>query len=395
MMSLSIEKGTLNSKVNLPSSKSYANRALILAAIINKPIAIENLSHATDVTNLILCLKKIGLTIKNDNGILRVSNSFPACELQGAELDVGDGGTTARFLAALLLLGKSPYTLKLGKRLKDRPWNEFIDLATSLGAKAELTGDLLKLQGPLILPLELKIDCSKTTQFASAFQLIAFDKSIKVIPVNLKSSISYWQMTEKIMSDMKKEEIYQVPLDWSSASYPLAFGALNQEIIFPGLKPDSFQADGKFLEILKKFHAISFSIDGSIQVVPHRSSEALNYDVSDALDLVPALAFLLCHIPGRHQLTGIGNLIYKESDRLNEVISLLKIFEKHAFTDGASLWIEGNESRINKRIDLKLVDDHRIIMTGALFLLHHAGGTIEPSEAVKKSYPDFFKIIKS
>jgi 5-enolpyruvylshikimate-3-phosphate synthase len=44
-------------------------------------------------------------------------------------------------------------------------------------------------------------------------------------------------------------------------------------------------------------------------------------------------------------------------------------------------------------VDLDLPDDHRMVMTGTLFLLYHNGGTIRPAEAVNKSYPSFFEII--
>lgn len=394
MKSLKVNKGLLNSEVHLPSSKSYANRVLILAAVLPESPAIHQLPKASDVTNLLNCLEAVGLKIEHRNDVVKFTNTFPACESTAKELDVGDGGTTARFLATMLLLGKQSYTLKLGKRLKDRPWKEFLALAIDLGAKAELNEDKLTIQGPIKLPAVLEIDCSKTTQFATAFQLIASDSKTKIVPLNLKSSVSYWQMTEKLLKDMKGMDHYIVPLDWSSASYPLAFGALNQTIKFPGLLDDENQADSKFLQILKMFDAISEAGDGSIIVNPVKKQLSVNYDVSDALDLVPALSFFLSHIPGTHKLTGIQNLIHKESDRLSEVIKLLEIFGKKAASDGKTLIINGNASLINERKDLIMADDHRMVMTASLFLLHHQGGTVSPADAVDKSFPDFFELIR-
>lgn len=391
--SSSIKKGLLTSRVTLPSSKSYANRALIIAATSKGSQTLKNLPTATDVTNLLACFKKIGLELHSDSGSFEIRNCFPACEIKGKSLDVGDGGTTARFLAAMLLLGKETYKLKLGKRLKDRPWQEFIDIAKSLGGNAQLIDDELIIKGPVKLPGTLKIDCSKTTQFATAFQLIA--NNTKVIPVNLKSSISYWQMTEQLIHKMKDVDSYSIPLDWSSASYPMAFGALNQKIEFPGLIVDAYQADSKFLDILKRFEAIDTSDDGSVIVNKFKKAFSVNFDVSDALDLVPALAFFLAHVPGDHQLSGIKNLTHKESNRLSEVINLLSQFEKESSTDGDVLFITGDDKVMNQNVDLKLVDDHRMVMTGALFLLHHGGGTIHPAHAVDKSYPGFFNLIET
>lgn len=391
MQSLSVNKGLLKSSIEIPASKSYANRALVIAAIIKDSPKIFNLPESTDVLNLIKALKQVGLKTKEDDGF-QFLNSFPACEISDQVIEIGDGGTTARFISAMLLLGKKQYTLKLGGRLKDRPWDEFITLARSLGAQADLTDGELKIKGPARFPEKLNIDCSRTTQFATAFSLISPASHCSIHPVNMTSSQSYWRMTEKIIEEFQNSHSYYVPRDWSSASYPLAFGALNQEIKFPGLLYDSFQADAKFFNILKDLGCVNESDDGII-VSRISSSKDLTIEVSDCLDLVPTLGYFLAHLGGKHVLSGIENLAHKESDRLSEVISLLKVFERKAIVQDGKLIIEGKNTRINRPVDLVLPDDHRMVMACTLFLLHHEGGSVSPKEAVKKSYPDFFSII--
>jgi 3-phosphoshikimate 1-carboxyvinyltransferase len=394
MQTLKISKGLLKPKVIIPPSKSYANRSLILAAISEHSPIITNLPKASDVTNLLSSLREIGLNIiENEKGI-SFKNSFPACEMENVkEIMIGEGGTTARFLAVMLLLGKKKYTLKLGKRLKERPWDEFISLATSLGARVELTDDLLSIQGPVKLTSELEVDCSKTTQFASAFELISTVTKTKIIPINLSSSQSYLSMTAKLRNEFKELEVYKIPSDWSSVSYPMAFAALNQRMEFPDLEYDSVQADAKFFNILKDHNCLITSSE-VLTVEPAKPSGSFTFNVSDSLDLVPALSYYLAHIEGRHCLSGIANLVHKESNRLDEVIKLLDLFHRKAFTDGVNLIIEGKTDRLNEEVNLIMPDDHRMVMTGTLFLLHHGGGTIAPAESVYKSYPDFFNIIK-
>jgi 3-phosphoshikimate 1-carboxyvinyltransferase len=393
MTTLKISKGNLPSEVFLPSSKSYANRMLILASLRSEEILLRGLPESTDVTFLVSALKKIGIGFEWQKNLLKVSDSFPRCESDGCEIDVGEGGTTARFLAGLLLLGKKPYTLILGDRLKERPWQEFIDFVTQHGGWADLRGNRLALQGPLNLPNVVEIDCARTTQFASAIQLAFSHKGIKVIPIKMESSQSYWEMTEDLIKTMQSGQNFNVPLDWSSASYPLAFGALNYPIFFPGLKFDSFQADAKFFHILKQFSAIEELQDG-LRVLPVLHHQSVKVNVDDCLDLVPALAFFLAHIKGKHELVGIRNLVFKESDRLKEVKRLLDCFGRFNETVGDSLIIEGSPELMNQSVNLVLPDDHRMVMTGALFLLHHSGGVIGPAEAVKKSYPNFFDLFK-
>lgn len=393
MQSLQLHKGKLKEKVSVPSSKSYANRALILASLTYPSPKLKDLPVATDVTMLLACLTMIGLKIQASCGEVQFLNSFPACELKHPpEIGVGEGGTTARFLAGMLLLGRSEYSLILGERLKERPWQEFIDFAHKYGAKASLAGNKLTLQGPISLPEEIEVDCAKTTQFATAFQLLSIVTKSHVRPVNLYSSQSYWEMTEKLVAEFSALSDYSIPRDWSSASYPMAFASLNQKINFPGLFPDRYQADSKFFDLLKEFSCVEIAQDG-IVVKMIQQHHSVKMDVSDCLDLVPTLVYFLSHVEGQHELSGVENLIHKESDRLSEVIKLANAFERKASTDGKKLIVEGRATRLNRVVDLKMPDDHRMVMAGSLFLLHHAGGTIGPKEAVSKSYPDFFDII--
>ncbi len=393
MKTLQNKKSSLLTSIKIPPSKSYANRVLILCALLKNSPVINNLPNASDVSNLLRCLEDMGLEFQSFGEGIKFSNSFPQCEKDGEVfLSVGEGGTTARFLSVMLLLGKQKYTLKLGHRLKDRPWSEFISLARSLGALAELNDDILTLKGPVIFPSLLEVDCSSTTQFASAFQLINHDSKTEIIPKNMKSSQSYWAMTNELQKKLKAMDHYEVPLDWSSASYPMAYAALNHKIVFPKLHHDEFQADSKMFDLLKSFHCVEENELG-ISVSPLKIHRNVDLDVSDCLDLVPTLTYFLGHIEGRHSLKGISNLIHKESNRLEEVIKLIKMFNRNAYSDGSTLWIEGSKERVPSEVDLILPDDHRMVMAGTLFQLHHSGGKITPADSVNKSFPGFFDII--
>lgn len=391
MTILQINKGQLPSEVIVPASKSYANRALILGAVKTSPVTLKFVPEATDVIHLVEALKKIGLDIHQSGQTIEIRNSFPAFERDGATIETGEGGTTARFLAAFLLLGSRPYTLVLGKRLKERPWDEFINTAKAAGASATLEGDKLHLQGPMKHPARLQIDCSRTTQFATAFDLILPDTTIETL--NLKSSQSYLMMNEPLKEHFRNQNVYTIPSDWSSAAYPMVFAALQQTIRFPGLTYDPFQADAKLLEVLNDLGAVETDESGLLVKKMIRPS-SVELAMNDCLDLFPAMAFLLSHIEGKHKLTGLENLVHKESDRLTEVTRLLNSFQRNCSYSQDVFTIEGH-SRPADQTELTLPDDHRIVMTGALFLRHHNGGKIGPSEAVTKSYPQFFSLMES
>lgn len=394
MQTLSIKKGQIKKEIRIPTSKSYANRALILASLYEDSVIIKDLPEATDVTILIDCLKKIGLNIRSQNVFLSVDSSFPECELPGpVDIDVGEGGTTARFLAAMLLLGKSEYRLRLGDRLKVRPWDDFISFSNKYGAKVRLDDDVLFVQGPIKLPKEIEVDCSKTTQFATAFELLSHCTGSKVTPVNMNSSQSYWAMNERIIQEISLTKTFEVPGDWSSASYPMAFAALNHSVIFPELRFDPLQADAKFFILLEQFNCLTAEGD-NLKVSPCEVEENIVLNVQDCLDLVPTLGYFFAHIPGVHRLRGIENLIHKESDRLQEVIKLLSAFSRHAYREENDLVIEGKKDICPEAKDLVMPNDHRMVMVATLFLLHHSGGTVTPQNAVLKSYPSFFEILE-
>ncbi len=392
MTSLLINKGSLKSSLEIPRSKSFANRALILGAISKNSKTIHHLPTSTDVIFLVEALKQVGLDIQSQGSTVFIKNSFPECETSAPSvIDVGEGGTTARFLASLLMKGSLPYVLKLGDRLKDRPWTAFIQLMSDLGGKVSLVGNLLHLQGPVILPTHLEVDCSHTTQFASGLQLAY--PATQILPYLMKTSQSYWDLTLELMKEVASQDNVNVPMDWSSASYPLAFAAINQELSLPGLAYDRFQADAKFLPLLRELGAIKEESGEGLRVRPLKKPQAIHLDVQDCLDLVPALGFFLAHIKGEHTLSGVANLVHKESDRLGEVIKLLAQFNRASEVKGDILTIVGSTEKITHKVNLTLPDDHRMVMAGTLFLLHHQGGEISPVEAVQKSYPHFFSLL--
>lgn len=78
----------------------------------------------------------------------------------------------------------------------------------------------------------------------------------------MRSSQSYWSMTNELQKKLKTMDRYEVPLDWSSASYPMAFAALNHKIVFPKLHYDTFQSDSKVFDLLKTFDCIEENESG-------------------------------------------------------------------------------------------------------------------------------------
>ena len=129
-------------KIEVPYSKSWANRILILAAIKSAVVKIQGTPDSSDVVNLVNSLKKIGLIIEESDQSLIVKNSFPNCEagLEVVYLETGDGGTTNRFILPLLALGKKKYRLQASGHMKSRPMDEILDVLQAHGVQIKKGG---------------------------------------------------------------------------------------------------------------------------------------------------------------------------------------------------------------------------------------------------------------
>lgn len=392
-----VSTNKLPAKIDVPTSKSYANRALILAAITEGPVKVSNISWAQDVIDMLDVLEKIGLKIERGSDFVIISNSFPACE-QFTEseltLNLGEGGTTSRFLVGLLSLGSHTYHLHAQNRMTTRPMYQLYNSIRKLGVEISVGKDSfpVTIKGPINYNQKIEIDCSETTQFYSSLLLISKKINLELTPINLNTSEGYVEITKKLISNVDNEFI--IPVDFSSASYPIAFASLNQELTITNcFEKDELQGDSQLLDVLGQAGvSLSFDIEG-LQVKPTNQLNAFEVDCKNCPDLVPTLCYLAAYANGTSQLSNIANLKHKESDRIKGIMEILKCFDvKCSYDDSLDeLMIEGalKDSKIR---EITTEHDHRMVMAAALFLKHNAGGEVSPSEATSKSYPGFFDI---
>jgi 3-phosphoshikimate 1-carboxyvinyltransferase len=382
----------LPSEINLPTSKSYANRYLILAARTPADVLINDLPSSDDVYYLIQALKKIGLIITGTSNLV-VKGSFPDCEQESSsaiEIDAGEGGTTSRFLCALLSLGKQVYKIKMKGLLPERPWQEFIDYFTQSGVKISLEKNELSIQGPIDFSKAPKqIDSSRSSQFASALALAFSQTSHNIEPIRLSSSEKYWEMTQACL---KESGSVNVAKDWSGASYPLALAViLNQKVFFRNLVPDALQADSFLCDWLISRKALKVQNDGVVSCELADTSP-FEVDLSQCLDLAPTMAYIASTFEGKSILRNLSGLRFKESDRLLQIIQLLDQFEAQYYLEGNDLHIIGGNIKKMSR-DITTEPDHRMVMSASLFLATYGGGTIDHEECVGKSFKNFFDFL--
>lgn len=400
------KKSIADGELDVPSSKSWANRMLILASLSRDEITLRNLPKSTDVINMIQALRKVGLEIEElGPGEVKVKNSFPECELESEKivsLETGDGGTTNRFLVPLLARGKNTYEIIPGGKLKERPQHELVDILKKLNVSVEegLASNpwWIRLKGPIESSLsKIEIDCKDSTQFASAALMALWNSGVEIEYKNLETSVRYLEMTEDLIKTFSSGETeFAVPIDFSSAGYPIALGCLFGKVKIKNFyEIDTFQADSKFIEILKSSGGRISENEGLL--IEKSDLLGASLDCSMFPDLVPTLAFVFAYARGETRLRNIEVLIHKESNRLEEILTLFKLFEiEHKYDEAKDeLLIVGRETTISHEVEYKAPDDHRMVMVGYLFMRFNAGGTLHNAVHVKKSFPNFFEVMES
>ncbi len=381
----------------MPSSKSISNRLLILREIAQNNLIINNLSAADDTK----ILDKILCQVRN-NSLLNI--------------DIGNAGTAFRFLTAYLSTTKGTFILNGSQRLQQRPIAPLVDSLKKLGAQIAYVNQNgfapLFIEGSELIGGAVDVDCSLSSQFATALMLIA-PKLYKGLDlqINNLTSAPYVEMTYKLLQqlqipiiqissnrykiehhDIKKQEI-TVESDWSSASFWYAFAtvAKNAKLSLSNLTKNSIQGDKILSEIYRDL-GIDTVFDGygaTIQKVSEPKIKFFTQNLKDYPDIAIPLIINLILLGVKFEISGLENLHHKESDRIIALSSELtkvgiKLIEKKY---GTLSW-EG-QLRINHKLNFDPHNDHRLAMAFAQFAMLKDIEIIN-AQCVSKSYPDFW-----
>jgi 3-phosphoshikimate 1-carboxyvinyltransferase len=382
--------------INLPSSKSIANRVLLIQKLCKESFKIKNLSTA------------------NDTDIFR-----EALALNSECIDIQDAGTACRFMVAYLSLQKGKYQLTGTERMQQRPIKPLVDALNSLGANIQY----LNQEG--FLPLvfnnsqinggEVSIDASTSSQYISALLMIA-PVLEGGLTIRFKEIVSrdYIEMTLEIMkhfgisfhaSDDKihipqqeyKAQNISIESDWSSASYIFSISALipNSRIQMNNLTVYSLQGDSVCSYISSLLGAETHLLGDNIAVRNElNESTFFEYDFKNCPDLVMTFAVLCALKNIKARFYNIDHLAHKESNRLLSLeMELAKINCSFTKSDNAWILIPSDFDK-SKTIDINTHNDHRIAMAFAPLALACYGVIFDDDTVVKKSFPNFWNEIE-
>src|SRR5205809_4557767 len=146
--------------ITVPGSKSITNRVLVLAALADGESVISGALWSEDTQVMVDCLQDLGFMVNVTpdpsepcNRTITVygrGGTIPpgGTESQPLELFVGNAGTAARFLAALVCLGAGCYRLHGVSRMHERPQSALFEALRQLGYRIDSPNDRL----PAIVP---------------------------------------------------------------------------------------------------------------------------------------------------------------------------------------------------------------------------------------------------
>ena len=375
-----------------PPSKSMAHRALICGALSEKSL-IQNLAPSKDITATLGALEALGAKIKRTENGIEIGSFDVFSPNENAVVFCNESGSTLRFLIPLCMLSGRKITLTGSERLFERPLGVYEEICHKNGISFEKTESSLTVCGKLKAgTYSVRGDVS--SQFISgllfALPLLEGDSSIEV--TGKFESESYIDLTLSALSDfgieIKRENNtfyikgngryqsceYIVEGDCSNAAFLEGFNLIGGNVSVEGLNPETLQGDRVYRDIYNGL------LKGE-----------KSFDLSDCPDLAP-VCFALAAAMGGAEFSGTKRLKIKESDRAEAMKGELKKFGIEVLVEENSVKIIGGElKKPNEPICSH--NDHRIVMALSL-LLSKTGGEIEGAQAVSKSYPDFFEVIK-
>ncbi len=405
-----IEK--VSGNVTVPGSKSYTNRALLIAALASGVSRLEKPLVSDDTKFMIQALNGFGIQVEEEPNAFIVSGKAGKLIVPTKDIFVGNAGTTMRFLTTFSALVKGKVRLDGDERMRERPLADLLECLGQMGVKAIPTYHNgcppIDIESEGVPGGTVKLAGDKSSQYLTSLLLSApyFQNDTNILIQGDLTSKSYADITLDIMQTFGvtvendsyqkfcvqqgqtyKAQTYQIEGDWSSASYFLAAAAVTGgDITLSGVNPNSVQGDAQFPDVLEKMGCEVKKSANSLQLKGN-PLRGITINMNNMPDAVQTLAVIALFAKGETVIEGVGNLRIKETNRIEALTNELGRL-------GAE--VEAGEDFIIVRpreyggTEIETYNDHRMAMSFAVAGLIIPGVKIKNPKCVEKSFPDFF-----
>lgn len=403
----------LDATVRIPGSKSYTQRAMVLAALSEGKSRLRDVLIAEDTRLLAEALRSLGADIRAEGRDMIVSGTGGRIT-PAREIHLGNNGTAMRLLAGVASLGEGRTVLKGDARLCERPMKPLLDALRDLGAMSQTEGGLgfppVTILGGGIRGGKTVLKDIESSQYVSSLLIAApfASRDVTLVLEGKIPSLPYVALTIETMGQFGVRVIqegpgrYVVPSgqkyragehsiegDASSASYFFAAALLKGRVRVENIDPQSRQGDIRFLEILELLGARIQKGDSHVSVTGAEMPPGeMTFDMGSMPDMVPTLAVLAAMRPGRTFIRNVAHLRLKECDRLAVLLKELGrtgIVVKE-LADGLAITGGNPQGSL-----IQTYNDHRIAMAFAVLGTAVPGMRITGEGCVGKSFPGFWK----
>ena len=426
----------LRGTVSLPASKSFAQRAIVLAAMTSGTTKLYGVTLCDDVAAAIGVARSLYADVHLDSGTLTIEGHQnilkDGLKVRDNMLFAGESGLLARLCIPLAgLAGKDVVVAGEGSLLKRRI-DDHRQALRKLGLKPSFSG---KGYLPVVVSGRLhsghvEVPGDKGSQMVSGLLLaLSQCRGGSTVSVENITSSQYISLTTYIASffgldgyicrglehtiDFDEEDDLcrtwyidgmqkvtpviglEVERDWSAAAMLIVAGALMGDLTLTDLDMDSFQPDLAIFDLLK-YNQVDIQLAEDNRTVNVRRSiiQPFNYDISDSPDLFAPLFLLACCAGGKSVILGIERLRNKESDRASSFAQEFRKLGVQTSISDDIMIIYGRENRRFDAAHCSAHGDHRLAMALHLASLM-CDGTIEVEDpaCVAKSFPEFYELI--
>ena len=438
----------------VPCSKSFAQRAIIAAALASGVSHLRGYTPCGDNEAAIRVAENLGAKVERNGGELTITGIAAGLEaLQGVQtLHVGESGLLTRMMIPVMAqLCPSQVEFTGEKTLLERPLTGAREVMEALGATIASSGTNGNDEGasdPVRVPLTVKGPLTATraeisgkhgSQIISGLLMaLPFSQKNTSLIVREPKSIPYmfitvevlkkfgikigndmlggrdfiesggdWSLCTEIMFKVKGGQRFEaadidLERDWSAAANFLVAGAIFGKVEMDGLDTTSLQADLSIMDILMDAGASLSQLDGDKGTITVQRAplKAFAVDASNCPDLFPIISVLAAFCQGTSRIAGVGRLANKESDRAKAIVEMLTQMGVKASVEGDELVVEGHSlaqrllaQGLLKGGEYTSHHDHRMVMALKVASLGADGPiSIDDEVCVEKSFPDFLEM---
>ncbi|MDG2370822.1 MAG: 3-phosphoshikimate 1-carboxyvinyltransferase [Flavobacteriales bacterium] len=400
--------------IDIPSSKSHAQRAVACSLISKEATTILNFGDSKDELTALQILKQSNKIISHEKKFIKIASSSNF-NFKDKNISFNEAGLSCRLFTPILANSEQYLILNGNGSLLKRPMGIFNSVFKKISVNFSSKNNKLPftINGP-ISPKSISIDGSLSSQFISGliYAYVGSDKlKTETIKIKNPKSVPYIELSLDVLKSfgvklkLNKNTIHfngpynlkptsiTIENDWSSASFFIVAAAILGNITIKNINANSKQADSRILSVIEEFGAY-VSWNKNALNISKNECVSFDFDASNSPDLFPPLAVLASFGSKTSSIKGVERLYAKESNRAQTIKSELSKL-------GANINISDNTMFVSPRsepitFNVNSCNDHRIAMAASIFALMLDKPTlIKDSSAVNKSFPSFYKLLDS